>query len=143
MQVKIKRIDTSLPLPEYKTAGAAAFDIYSREDCIVPARGQFKVPSNLIVATPPGYVLLIFSRSSLAPRKGLMLANSVGVIDSDYCGPTDEILVSVYNLTDQEVKIEKGERIAQGMFVKYEQGKWEETENVGSPDRGGFGSTGV
>src|SRR3989344_5470156 len=105
MQVKIKRIDTSLPLPEYKTAGAAAFDIYSREDCIVPARGQFKVPSNLIVATPPGYVLLIFSRSSLAPRKGLMLANSVGVIDSDYCGPTDKILFSLYNLTDQEVKL--------------------------------------
>jgi dUTP pyrophosphatase len=143
MQIKIKRVDQTLPLPEYKTAGAAAFDIYSREDCVVPAHGQFKVPSNLIIATPPGYVLLIFSRSSLAPRKGLILANSVGVIDSDYCGPTDEILVSVYNLTTEEVQIEKAERIAQGMFVKYEQSNWQEIQGVENPDRGGFGSTGV
>ncbi len=142
MQIKIKRIDTSLPLPEYKTSGAAAFDIYSRENCIVPAHGQYKVPSNLIIATPPGYVLLIFSRSSLAPKKGLMLANGVGVIDSDFCGPTDEILVSVFNLTNEEVKVEKGERIAQGMFVKFEQGNWREIERVDSPDRGSFGSTG-
>lgn len=143
MKIKIKRIDASLPLPEYKTAGAAAFDIYAREDCAIPAHGQFKIPSNLIVATPPGYVLLIFSRSSLAPKKGLALANGVGVIDSDFCGPTDELLISVYNLTDQEVKVERGERIAQGIFIKYERGEWEEMENVENPDRGGFGSTGA
>ncbi len=143
MKIKIKRINNSLPLPEYKTSGAAAFDIYSRENCTIPAHGQFKIPSNLIVATPPGYVLLIFSRSSLAPRKGLMLANSVGVIDSDFCGPTDEILVSVYNLTDKDVAVEKSERIAQGIFVKYEQSEWEEVKEVENPDRGSFGSTGV
>src|SRR3989338_5637190 len=142
MEVQIKRIDPTLPLPEYHTVGAAGFDIYARVSTIIPVRGLIKIPSNLIVATPPGYMLLLSGRSSLAWKKGLILANGVGIIDSDYAGPNDEILISVYNFSEKEVLIERGERIVQGIFIKVEQAAWNEVEQMQEPDRGGFGSTG-
>ncbi len=142
MQVKIKRIDKELPLPAYQTAGSAGFDIYARENTSIAPKAIALVPSNLIVATPPGYMLIVASRSSTPKRKGLMVANGIGIVDSDYSGPEDEVKILVYNFTDNEVLVEKGERIAQGLFVKVEQGQWEEMENVESPTRGGFGSTG-
>lgn len=142
MQIKIKRLDKELPLPAYQTAGSAGFDIYARENTVIASKAIALVPSNLIIATPPGYMLVIASRSSTPKRKGLMIANGIGVIDSDYSGPEDEVKILVYNFTDNEVTVEKGERIAQGLFVKVEQGQWEEVEEMESPTRGGFGSTG-
>lgn len=143
MQITIKRIDKDLPLPQYHTSGAAAFDFYSRETLTIEAKTVARIPSNFIIATPTGYFLMVAARSSLASKKGLMLANGIGIIDSDYCGENDEILISVYNFTDQPVVVERGERIAQGTFVKIEQGIWEEVEKMTSKDRGGFGSTGM
>ena len=142
MQIKIKRIDTTLPLPEYHTAGAAAFDFYARETCTVPAHGLFKIPSNLIIETPPGWALIVCARSSLAGKKGLFPANGVGVIDNDYCGPEDEIKLPVYNFTDAVVTVERGERVAQGMFIKIDRAEWVEVQAITSKSRGGFGSTG-
>lgn len=142
MNVVIKRIDSSLPLPEYHTPGAAAFDLYSREDITIPPQTLARIPSNLIIKTPAGYMLNIWARSSLAHKKGLMLSNGVGIVDSDYSGPSDEILVAVYNFTTAPVTVAKGERIVQGTFVKVEQATWEETNEISTPDRGGFGSTG-
>jgi dUTP pyrophosphatase len=141
MQVQIKRVDSSLPLPEYHTGGSAGFDLYSREDAVIPAKSLALLPSNLIICTPPGYALILAARSSLAKKKGLQMPNGVGVIDSDYCGPEDEIKLSLYNFTDSEVRVEKGERLVQGMFFKVEQGQWEEVKNLDNPSRGGFGST--
>lgn len=142
MQVKIKRVDPSLPLPEYHTPGAAAFDIYTREAATIPPGGTAFLPTNLIVATPPGYVLNIFARSSSARKKGLTMRNGVAVIDPDYCGNEDEIHLMVYNFSKQTVTIERGERISQGIFVKIEQGEWEEVTEMTTPSRGGFGTTG-
>ena len=142
MQIKIKRLDKELPLPTYQTAGSAGFDIYARENTVIAPKSIILVPSNLIIATPPGYMLIVTSRSSTPKRKGLMIANGVGIVDSDYSGPEDEIKILVYNFTENEVVVEKGERIAQGLFVKVEQGHWEEVENMDNPTRGGFGSTG-
>lgn len=143
MRVKIKRIDNSLPLPEYQTSGSVAFDLYSRDNMVVPAKTIALVPSNLIIETPVGYALILAARSSLAKKKGLMLANGIGVVDCDYCGPEDEIKISVYNFTEQEVKIEKGDRLAQGMFIKTDQAEWEEVDEINNANRGGFGSTGL
>jgi dUTP pyrophosphatase len=143
MQIRIKRIDTSLPLPQYHTGGSAGFDLYSREDASIPAKSLALLPANLIICTPPGYVLILAARSSLAKKKGLQLANGIGVIDSDYCGAEDEIKLLLYNFTDAEVKVEKGERLAQGMFIKVEQGQWEEVNEINNQTRGGFGSTGI
>ena len=118
MKVKIKRLDKSLPLPVYKTSGSVGFDISAREDIIIPPKSVALIPGNIIVETPPGYMLLIALRSSAPKKKGLHKPHGIGVIDNDYCGEEDEIKVQVYNSSDSEVKVEKGERIAQGIFVK-------------------------
>lgn len=142
MEIKIKRIDTTLPLPEYKTKGAVAFDLYARLDEVIPAKGLKLIPTNFVIETPEGFMLMLTARSSLAKKKGLMMANSVGIIDQDYCGNNDELGLMLHNFTDTDVKIEKGERLAQGIFVKIEKGNWNEVENMESESRGGFGTTG-
>lgn len=140
MKVKIKRFDKTLPLPEYHTTGAVAFDLYSRIDAIIPPKTLERLPTNVVIAIPKGYMLEIKDRSSTLKKKGLLV--STGYIDNDYCGDSDEILLQVYNLTDDNVKIEKGERLGQGAFVKIEIAEWEEADVMGNGSRGGFGTTG-
>lgn len=140
MQVKIKRIDTSLPLPTYQTPGAVAFDLYSRIDLTIQPKTLERIPTNIIIAIPEGYMLQIKDRSSTLKRKGLWV--STGYIDQDFCGEQDEILLQVYNITNQEVIIEKGERLGQAAFVKIEKPEWEEVEQMNNNSRGGFGTTG-
>ncbi|MBI2634597.1 hypothetical protein HYW82_02945 [Candidatus Peregrinibacteria bacterium] len=65
-----------------------------------------------------------------------------GIIDHDYCGQEDEIKVLVYNFTEKEVMIQRGEKIAQGVFVKIDKFEWEEVDEMRKESRGGFGSTG-
>jgi dUTP pyrophosphatase len=142
MQVKIKRIDKTLPLPAYQTEGSAGFDLYAREDTTILPHEIKLIPGNFIVDTPEGYMLAIVNRSSTPKRKGLMLPNGIGVIDSDYCGPNDELGILMYNFKDEEVLVERGERVAQAIFIKVEQAEWEEIEEVKNKNRGGFGSTG-
>ncbi len=83
--VGIKRFDTTLPLPEYKTGGAAAIDLYARETTVIPARGIGYVPLNIALQLPENTWALLAARSSLH-KKGLMLANGIGVGDYDYRG---------------------------------------------------------
>lgn len=140
MKIKIKRIDKELPLPEYHTAGAVAFDLYSRINATIQPKSLERLPTNIIIEIPMGYMLEIKDRSSTLKKKGLLV--STGYIDNDYCGESDEILLQVYNLTDREVIIEKGERLGQGVFVNVEKGEWEEIEKMSDNSRGGFGTTG-
>ena len=140
MNVKIKRIDPSLPLPQYYTKGAVGFDIYSRRDCIIKPNSIARICTNLVIEVPEGYMLYIKDRSSTA-GKGLI--STAGIIDQDYCGPDDEILFQVYNYTDKDTKIHRGERVAQGIFVRVDQIQWQEAEGVFmQKNRGGFGSSG-
>lgn len=141
MKVRIKRLDKSLPLPVYQTSGSVGFDIHAREDTVIPPRAISLIPGNVIVATPPGYMLLVSLRSSTPRKKSLHVPHGIGVIDNDYCGDDDEVKIQVYNASDGEVKVEKGERIAQGIFVKVEKSEWDEVDSMGQ-SRGGFGSTG-
>lgn len=142
LNVAIKRIDTALPLPTYATAGSVGFDLFCREETQVAPRTLGRIPGNLIVQTPPGYMLMLTMRSSTAQRKGLLIPNGVGIIDQDYCGEGDELMVSVYNFRDEAVTILRGERVAQGIFVPIARVAWHEVEYVGE-GRGGFGSTGA
>jgi dUTP pyrophosphatase len=71
-----------------------------------------------------------------------MLANGIGIGDPDFSGDADEYTASLYNFTDKPVKIEAGERIVQGVFVKLERAEWDEVDKLENPQRGGFGSTG-
>ncbi|MFH1546698.1 MAG: dUTP diphosphatase [Patescibacteria group bacterium] len=141
MKVKIFRLDKSLPLPVYETAGSIGFDLLAREDTEIPA-GEIKlIPANVIVETPPGFALLITSRSSTPRKKGLTQPHGLGVIDQDYCGSEDEIKIQMQNFTNEMVKVERGEKIAQGLFTRCERAEFVEIEKVDNATRGGFGST--
>jgi dUTP pyrophosphatase len=143
MKLDIKLIDTSLPAPEYQTEGAVAFDLYVREETIVEPFKPTLIPLNIVVKTPPGYFFLLAARSSLPLKKNLMVANSIGIIDQDYCGEEDEIKLQVLNFTQEPIKVEKGERIAQGMVIKIDKvEEFVQHEKMSEVSRGGFGSTG-
>lgn len=141
ISVGIKRFDTSLPLPEYKTAGAAAFDLYARENTTIPARGVGYVPLNIALQLPENTWALMAARSSLHKR-GLMMANGIGVGDFDYRGDGDEYKAALFNFTDQSVIIDKGERIVQMIIMSQQKVIFEEHDTFTDADRGGFGSTG-
>lgn len=143
MQVDLSRIDPSLPLPAYASSGAVGFDLVTRETTVVAPGAIGLVPSNVVVKVPEGYALLIVPRSSLPRKKGLVCPHSIGVIDCDYHGPKDELLVQVQNITAEPVTVERGERIAQGLFVRTERAQWNEVDGHGAETRGGFGSTGT
>ncbi len=142
MQVHIQRVDSTLPLPRYESAGAVGFDLITRVTTVVEPGKIALVPGNVVVKVPAGYLLMITPRSSLPRKKGLICPHSVGIIDQDYHGEKDEVLVQVQNITDSPVTVERGERIAQGIFVKVEQAEWDEVSSHGAESRGGFGSTG-
>lgn len=143
MKIYIKRIDKTLPLPQYQTPGAVAFDIYAREAMTIGPKTIARIPTNLIIKIPKGYVLSVVTRSSTPVKKGLLIPHGMGVIDQDYCGENDEILYQVYNFTDETVAVERGERIGQAMFLRVDQMEWEEVEMMHDASRGGFGSTGT
>jgi len=141
MQVKIKRFDKSLALPAYKTAGAAAMDLMARGEIRIAPQSVGYIPLNIALQIPEDYFVLVAARSSLHQR-GLFLANGIGIGDSDYCGDGDEYRAAVFNFTNQEVLIEKGERVAQMIILKREQVELLEQDQFETADRGGFGSTG-
>ena len=85
---------------------------------------------------------MVTARSSTPRRKGLSVPHGVGVIDQDYRGDDDEVRCQVYNFTDQPVTVRRGERLAQGIFVRVDRAEWEEVALMDAPARGGFGSTG-
>ena len=137
MKIDIKRIDKSLPLPVYEK-GAACFDFICRESLLIGPKEIKLVPANTVVKLPPGYTLIVLSRSHLPLKKGLMLALGVGVIDPFYCGDKDEIYLQFYNFTEKSVKVERGEQLAQGMIVKYETAEWNEVESMLEEGIGGY-----
>ncbi|CAN5163589.1 dUTP diphosphatase [soil metagenome] len=143
MKIKIKRIDTTLPLPEYQTTGSVAFDLYARETVVITPWKPTIIPANVIIEVPEGYFLMLASRSSTPIKKNLMVANGIGVIDQDYHGDKDEIGVQVLNFSSEQVTIERGERIAQALIVQIAKvATFEEVESIKKDSRGGFGSTG-
>ena len=141
MKVRISRIDPSLPLPEYRTPGAVAFDFYTRTDATIAPHECKLLPANFIIQVPEGYALVIAARSGLF-KKGLALRNGIGVIDQDYHGPKDEIGILLYNFTETPVEVRRGDRVAQGLIVPIAKAEWEEVAQIKEDSRGGFGSTG-
>lgn len=141
MKIKIKRFDKSLPLPEYQTAKAAAFDLYAREGITIGPHTVGKVPMNVAVQVPPGHWILMAARSSLH-KKGLMMANGIGVGDEDFAGDGDEYHALLLNFTDKAVTIEKGDRLTQMIIMKTERAEIQEVDHLSQPNRGGIGSTG-
>lgn len=141
MNIKIKRFDKALPLPQRQTEGAAAFDLTARESVTIAPGTIGYIPLNVAIETPPDHFLLVAARSG-THKKGLMMANGIGIIDPDYSGNEDEIKAAYYNFSTAPVVIEKGDRIAQGTFVKISHPEWDETDEMRNKTRGGFGTTG-
>lgn len=130
-------------LPKRETAHAAGYDLKACET-VVLAPGEIKlVPTGVKAYMQANEVLYLFDRSSNPRKKGLVLINSVGVIDGDYYGnPNNEghIFAQMKNITDEQVVVEAGERIVQGVFMPFLLVDGDEADGVRT---GGFGSTGV
>lgn len=141
MNIPLHRIDKSLPLPQYETAGSFAFDFVARERTEIGPKDVGFVPGNVIIECPPNLALLILPRSSLFRKKSLLIPNAPGLVDQDYCGKDDEILIQVLNLSEETVVVDRGEKIAQGLFVRTERAAFEEHDSPREKSRGGFGST--
>jgi len=100
------------------------------------------VPTGLVIEVPRGHFLGVFARSSTPLKRGLMVANGVGIVDADYCGPVDEIKIEVVNFTASPVEVRRGDRLAQGVILAYARAEWQEQATPERTTRGGFGSTG-
>ena len=131
-----------MPVPVYQTPGAAGFDLAASAEVTVAPGAIVLIPTGLVVEVPPGHFLGIFARSSTPLKKGLIVANGVGVLDSDYCGPTDELKIQVMNVTKDPVTVNKGDRIAQGVVLPFVRVEIEDGTGATAASRGGFGSTG-
>ncbi len=143
MIINFKKLHPAALLPAYQTAGAAGFDLALIEDLEIPPRSIVKTSTGLVVQIPAGYFLLLASRSSNTTKKGITLANGVGVLDSDYCGPADAINLVLQNITDSPVSLKAGDRVAQGVVIPTPQVTFHElTADIALPNRGGFGTTG-
>ena len=110
-----------IPLPKRATAGSAGYDFVSPLEVTIPAGGTALIPTGVRAEMEPGWVLMLFPRSSLGFRHCLRLANTVGVIDSDYAFAKNEghIMVKLRNPLDIPVTIGRGERFCQGVFLPY------------------------
>lgn len=147
MQLKVKRLHPAAVLPRYATDGAACFDLHA-VDCglhsPVYAHGGVTFRTGLAFEVPPGFALMIYSRSGHGFKNSTRLANCVGVIDSDYRG---EVMVRLFRDGQQAdiLCVNPGDRIAQAMLVQVPQVQLIEVKKLGDTARGagGFGSTGA
>ena len=139
---RIERNGKKPPEPFYATEGAAGLDLtVFGTDVTINPNAHALVATGIKAAIPSGFVGLIFVRLSLGVKRGLMLSNCVGVIDSDYRG---ELLVSLYNSSPEPQTLREGERIAQLVIVPCPRFELCETDELGQTERseGRFGSTG-
>ena len=131
--------------PEYAYESDSGFDLRSTEELWIQANGRLLVPTGLCFDIPDGYEIQVRSKSGLALNQGLMVLNSPGTVDSGYQG---EVKVIIFNTTNERIKIEKGQKIAQAVLCPVVNGKWVDlvkVEEIGEKDRNdkGFGSTGL
>lgn len=132
------------PLPAYATPQSAGMDLRANLDSQMVLRPMERklVGTGLYIALPQGYEAQIRPRSGLALKHGITVLNSPGTVDADYRG---EIKVLLINLSDTDFVINDGERIAQMVVARHEQGEFEPVEVLSETERGagGYGHTGV
>lgn len=139
MKIKVKKLSAVIPDLHYAKQGDAGFDIYSRENVTLLPGKHAVVPTGISLEIPEGYVGLIWDKSGLSAKAGLMTFG--GVIDSGYRG---EIHAIIINTTDTPYELEAGHKVAQVLIQKFEEVTFEETEELSESERGatGFGSSG-
>ena len=137
--------DKGINLPVRKTKFSAGYDFEAAEDCVVPAFKPGIAPTliktGIKAYMQPDEMLCLYNRSSNPKKKGLILANSVGIVDKDYYGNPDNdghIMFAFFNIKDEDIEIKKGDAIGQGIFQKYYS---VDNDNAQGERLGGFGST--
>lgn len=152
MQNYVQKIDVNFTKshedtvdPKYAYESDSGFDLYSIEDKWIHPFDRVLIPTGLHIDIPEGYEIQIRSKSGLALKQGLMVLNSPGTVDQGYLG---ELQVILFNTTNQKVKIDKGQKVAQAVLCPVVSGKWVnliQKEQLGNKDRNnnGFGSTGI
>ncbi|MBQ4527889.1 MAG: dUTP diphosphatase [Clostridia bacterium] len=146
VKINIKFLDNNKErqVPFYATDGSAGMDLKAclEESITLKPLERALIPTGIAISLPsPKYGAFIFARSGLASKKGITLANCVGVVDSDYTG---EIKVALVNLSNEEYTVTDGERIAQLVIMEVCKADFSVTEELEKTQRGsgGFGSTG-
>jgi dUTP pyrophosphatase len=145
ISVKIKIVNLSKhPLPSYETNASAGMDLRANLEAPVTLKSLERalIPTGLFIELPGGHEAQIRPRSGMALKKGISLVNTPGTIDADYRG---EIKLIVINLSQEEVVIEDGERVAQMIISRHEKAEWIQVEELRETTRGagGFGHTGT
>ena len=132
------------PLPEYATPQSAGMDLRANIEAPITLKPMERrlIPTGLYIALPVGYEAQIRPRSGLALKHGITVLNTPGTIDADYRG---ELMVLRVNFSDSDFIINDGERIAQMVIARHEQGIFEVVEALDDTERGtgGYGHTGV
>ena len=143
--MKIKAVNKGhQPLPEYATPQSAGMDLRANIDSPITLKPMARqlVPTGLYIALPAGFEAQIRPRSGLALKHGITVLNTPGTIDADYRG---ELMVLLVNFSDTDFVINDGERIAQMVIARHEQGTFEPVDILDETERGagGYGHTGV
>ena len=143
--MKIKVVNKGhQPLPEYATPQSAGMDLRANIDSPIMLKPMARqlVPTGLYIALPVGFEAQIRPRSGLALKHGITVLNTPGTIDADYRG---ELMVLLVNFSDTDFVINDGERIAQMVIARHEQGTFEPVDILDETERGagGYGHTGV
>jgi dUTP pyrophosphatase len=142
VDIKIKLLDKSIPMPAYAHKTDAGIDLCSTVSCVLKPYERKLIPSGIKLSIPKGYAGFVQPKSGLAIKNGISLVNSPGLIDSGYRG---EICIVMINLDKQmDFTIKKGDKICQLVIKKIEHANFIEVEELDDSDRGegGFGSTG-
>ena len=141
--LKIMKVSENATIPKRATEGSAGIDLCAciDEEIVISPRDIVKIPTGIAVSVPNSYVSLLFARSGLSTKHGIGLANSVGVVDSDYRG---EVIVALINNDKEPYTITPNERIAQLCVMPVAILPIVEYESLDDTERGdgGFGSTG-
>lgn len=138
---KVSRIE-DVKLPERSTKNSAGYDFFNTNKVICKSHEITMIPTGIKAQFPKDEALFLFNRSSNPKKKGLIILNGVGVVDSDYYNNADnegEMAFVFYNMLNEDVTLEAGEKLGQGIFMKYAK---VDNDTAEAKRTGGFGSTG-
>ncbi len=141
MKISFLKLDRELPTPAHAHPGDGGVDLYAATAVTLGPGERHLIPTGVAVAVPEGYAAFVVPRSGLAIRDGLGVVNAPGLVDAGYRG---EIQVIAINHGQVDVRVERGDRIAQLVVVPVAEQEWVEVDELDDSPRGsgGFGSTG-
>lgn len=138
---KVKRIEENIKLPKRSTLNSAGYDFFALENIIFLPETVTRVFTGVKCELMPNQVLILANRSSNPSKRGLILLNGIGVVDADYYGNPDndgEIAFEFYNMFEYTVEVKKGEKLGQGIIMRFDKTEDDVTPDVVIPRQGGF-----